>query len=100
MSQREDIPDGRPSMSIGLEGGNRAGVGPGGKQTVLAIFGVSAHLEQCPPQPFYLQVPQRAKEAQVGGGASEIPPLSAHLLGGLLPGPGEGHRCQPIYKLA
>ena len=46
-------------MGKGLEGGNRAGKEPGGKQAALAVMGDSAPLEQCLPQPFFLQVPPK-----------------------------------------
>lgn len=54
-------------MGKGLAGENKVDVEPGGKQVVLAILGGSDHLEQCPPQPFYLQVPPKGQGSTVRG---------------------------------
>lgn len=41
-------------MGKSLEGGNGAGIEPGGKQAASPVLGGSVHLQQCPPQPFFL----------------------------------------------
>lgn len=70
------MPGGRPSVSQGLEGGNRAGIEPGGSFGCLGRF---CSFRTVPPQPFYLQVSQRTDGGSLGRVGEEPRTFSFYL---------------------